>query len=249
MQRLLRITAVALAGLCLSLAVYFGCQQATAPPDPSPPPQTAISIDGPDQVKPNRYAQLFIKGATVEQLVGGKLIEYPRDGVQCIPAMTWSGEPFVLVAAEDPGTYLIAVAAPGETVSYAEKEITVGDANPEPGPDENPYPAPSPAWRAAVEPIRSLTLPRQASEQIGLWYAAAAEAARADNALSSTADLRGFLIDSGKALGLTGSLPEMAAAHDQVLAATLTLENRPLDRANAAAVLEAMAWAAWEAGH
>lgn len=256
-KRLLTIAAIALGALILAVAIYFGLQ-ITSPIVR----QSELSIEGPERVAINRYAQLWIKGSSVEELARGKLIDWPREGTQVIPAMTWSGEPFLLVAGDQRGEYLVAVCVPSsddsEALDYAEHVLAIGEPDPKPDPpdppdppepDENPYPAPLSAWRATVEPIRALTLPRQASEQIGRWYAEAAEIAGQPGALSSTADLRAYLVDSGKSLNLRGQLPEMAAAHDAVLAKALTLDVRPLDHEGAEIVLMACAWAAWEAGH
>lgn len=102
-----------------------------------------VTIDGPGgPIEKRETVQIFIDGVQESELPSAKVGYYPREGVTCWPAQTWTGRPFILFSAKISDVYLLEVHVPrvdgtGKPyIEHAEIEITVGegDVNPIPGP-------------------------------------------------------------------------------------------------------------------
>jgi hypothetical protein len=128
--------------------------------------------------------------------------------------------------------------------------------NPNPGPIVNPYSAPSPELRAAMEPILRIPMQPQHARSLGHLYhtatsviegSLAAIAAGVQPEIATTASLRQWLLEHGQQLQIAGVYPGLADAVDNVLRTQIGLQVRDL-RASDAAVFAALAWACFEAG-
>jgi len=229
-----------------------------------------VSIDGPDgPVQPGRYVQLDVRGIPDEALPKTKLIHFPRDDVQVIPAKTWGGDPFILFLADQPGNYLLAVAVvqiegtgvtppkliDAVSLDYAEIVIQVGE---DPGPSKNPYPPPGPEWKARVVAILNHQLSRPDATALAKLYHETSEAVQADAAhFPMVQDLADYLYAQGEPLGLRAKYVKFAARAKYVkFAATMNgvygalfgERNQRLDPQRAAEALDAMAYTIWETG-
>lgn len=142
---LVALLSPAAAGLAADAAPpSLGPESASYDPNPN---RSVIQLRIPDyRIDAGQYAQLRVEGLRREVLSDTRAVIYPRDGVVCFPATTWSGEPIILFSAKYPGRYLLAVIAPSATgkLDYGETILTVGNPGPGPNPDPNPNPNPYP---------------------------------------------------------------------------------------------------------
>jgi hypothetical protein len=120
---------------------------------------------------------------------------------------------------------------------------------PPPTPDPNPF-QPAAQWQAIVKPVAAIKLQKADARALAtdVYGRASIEVMAGGPAIATTGDLRDKLIQYGKPLGLQGRYPELAKALEKILGTALSLENRPLDRVQSAALLQTLAWAVWEAG-
>jgi len=106
-----------------------------------------VDIVGPTTCEANgRPIRLDVTGLNVEELLQGqgRLMFYPREGVELWDAASWSGQPYALFFANRPGKYLVLIVLVHQNqLVYAEHEITVTGEGPDPGPDPDP-PDPNP---------------------------------------------------------------------------------------------------------
>lgn len=208
---------------------------------------TIPTIAGPAETpagKPAWYAVTGISGTASAAFLPTALLDTDPSRVVAGNALFWVAEP---------GTYVltaIVVDWDARRFTPLSKQITVaGEVPPVPPPDPdpqpNPYPSPPANWQAAVKPILA-THPTQAYAQAkAATFARLAKAVRAESALRSTADLYQLLAGESSD---GDSDPAVRAAVASVIQQALGRKPVPLDREEAAAMLEAIAWALWEAG-
>ncbi len=120
------------------------------------------------------------------------------------------------------------------------------DPDPDPDPEPNPY-TPADEWLPVVEPLSKFQLAEADARAMANLYATAA-AQSAAGAISTTLELRQWLVEHGVKLGLQGKYPSLADTMDTIQATALGLDVRPLNGQRAAAYLETLAWACWEVG-
>lgn len=105
-------------------------------------PSRALEIEGPaTSIEPGEYVQLFVRGLNAADLPKARVIHWPRERVQVVPAQTWGGGPFLWFGARLPGEYFLAVFSGGD---YAEFIVRVGEGQPDPDPKPDPDPDPEP---------------------------------------------------------------------------------------------------------
>lgn len=177
-----------------------------------------------------------------------------NDGRECVFATGTPGDyTFVLVVAGI-GVNGNAVAQMAtHTVKVLGGQVPVNP--PQPPPTTNPYPPPSAAWQAQLQPITTIQLMTSDAKQLAELYAAAqklvasapaAIAAGTIPEIATTADLRAWLVTNGQQLGLQGKYPGLADAVDRYFGTQLGTELRPVTLQDAN-VLLALAWAIWRA--
>jgi hypothetical protein len=136
----------------------------------------------------------------------------------------------------------------GEAVSCM---IEVGDPTP---PPDNPYPVPSASDQAKVRDITLVRLSRDDSEKLADLYGRASDVIFAylsgkQNEVTTPGDMRTWLIENGKKLGMQGryeGLPEAVnKASDALFGRAATRKFTASDRFG----FQTLAWAVWEAGH
>jgi hypothetical protein len=216
-------------------------------PVTSPAPATIPEIAGPDEVPVGKPAWFAVAGSS-----GGASAAFlPTPLLDTTPARIVPGNALFWVA--KPGEYTItAIVVDWDARSFVplSKQITVAGEvppvpPPTPDPQPNPYPTPPANWQAAVNPILA-THPTQAYAQAkAATFARLAKTVRAESALRSTADLYQLLAGESSD---GDSDPTVRAAVASVIEQALGRKPVPLDREEAAAMLEAIAWALWEAG-
>ncbi len=207
----------------------------------------AQEIEGPDQVDVGRPAWYRVAGVGN----GASAAFIPTPLLDTTPARIVAGNALFWVAR--PGEYTltaIIVDWDAHTFTPLTKQITVGKQDdppvpPPPTPTPNPYPTPAPNWKAAVAPILKTTPPAKYAQSRAATFARLAETVRTDNALSTSLDLY-QRIAAESSDGETN--PAARAAVAAVIDAAIGRQIAPLDREEAAAMLEAIAWALWEAG-
>ncbi|MBN2024060.1 MAG: hypothetical protein JW809_14855 [Pirellulales bacterium] len=231
----------------LAAAVFLVAAAAAAAP--------VAKITGPTESLPGDLVVLKTDGTV------GAGFAWTVDGPDGVDARWFAtdGGKNVVFAARTPGRYLfvLAVCADGQVAQT--KHVLLNQENgPGPNPTPNPYPPPSAALRTLVDPVTAALggIPRPDAKAVNVRLAAVFHrcgTAAADAA--STGALRQKIIDEGRAefgadLLDAGQYDRAEAAIEAALRETLTLENRAMDadlKAKAAAVLEAIAWACWEA--
>jgi hypothetical protein len=165
------------------------------------------------------------------------------------------------------GTYLVVCDWNEPPYGLALHRVDVGGSPPVPPvppvppdpptpPGVNPYATPGAALKTAVQPIAALKTNREDGTALGKLYqdasrlvasAPAAKAAGTKPEIGTTTELRAWLVDNGKALGLQGRHAGLADAVDTYLGKQLGTAIRDVTAADAEA-LAALAWAAWEGG-
>jgi len=209
--------------------------------------ETVPEIAGPDEIPAGKPAWYSVAGASAKAsaaFLPTPLLDTTPSRIVAGNAMFWAGAP---------GDYVIsAIVVDWDARSFVplSKQITVvGEVPPVPPPDPkpapNPYPSPLANWQAAVKPILQ-THPTQAYAQAkAATFARLAKTVREESALRSTADLYQLLAGESSD---GDSDPTVRAAVASVIDQALGRKPVPLDREEAAAMLEAIAWALWEAG-
>lgn len=219
-----------------------------APPVLAAAPATIPEIAGPDEVqvgKPAWFAVAGVSGAASAAFLPTALLDTTPSRIVPGNAMFWVGTP---------GDYVVsAIVVDWDARSFVplSKQITVvGEVppvpppTPDPKPQPNPYPPPL-KWRSAIEPILQ-TQPSQAYSQAkAATFARLAKTVREGSVPLSTADLYQLL--AGESSG-DDSDPAVRAAVASVIEQALGRKPVPLAREEAAAMLEAIAWALWEVG-
>jgi hypothetical protein len=129
--------------------------------------------------------------------------------------------------------------------------------DPQPGPGPvNPYPAPAQSVQEATAAIRAIPIARPDATALGQLYAdaqrlvasaPAAIAAGTKPEIGTTSELRAWLVQYGRELGLQGKYAGLADAVDRYLGQSLGTSIRNVTAADAD-VLGGLAWAVWEAG-
>jgi len=209
--------------------------------------ETVPSITGPDEIpagKPAWYAVTGISGTASAAFLPTALLDTDPSRVVQGNALFWVAQPgeYVLTA--------IVVDWDAKRFTPLSKQVTVAGEvppvpPPTPDPQPNPYPTPPANWQAAVKPILA-THPTQAYAQAkAATFARLAKTVRAESALRSTADLYQLLAGESSD---GDSDPTVRAAVASVIEQALGRKPVPLDREEAAAMLQAIAWALWEAG-
>ncbi|KKL91755.1 hypothetical protein LCGC14_1891510 [marine sediment metagenome] len=103
---------------------------------------SALEIEGPTTpIEPGEYVQLFVRGLDSADVPNARVVHWPRQRVQVVPAQTWGGGPFIWFGARLPGEYFLAVISGDD---YAEAIIQVGEGKPDPDPKPDPKPNPDP---------------------------------------------------------------------------------------------------------
>ena len=130
------------------------------------------------------------------------------------------------------------------------------EPKPDPTPSRNPYTEPVGNLLTAAREVAAVKMERADATSLAKLYEAAmrlvesAQAARAAGVkpeIDQTDDLRRWLVENGKPLGLSGKYAGLADAVDAFLGSQLGTEIRPVADADAVA-LSALAWGIWEAG-
>jgi hypothetical protein len=220
-----------------------------------------IKIDAPtDYITPGKTVQIRISGLKEGDIAKSDITLWPEVGTTLIPARTWGGEPFILFSADRAGDYLLKIVVPTpEGLASAKAVIKVGKA-PSPKPTPNPTPSPTPeptpnpyqpvsAWKDTMEPVIKCHLSNQDSQSLAKVYSNLSKAVQTESAnFGTTGDLRTAIVKQAQPLGLQGKYPELRNAVEKIFIDSLTLENIPLDRVQASALLQTLAWAIWEAG-
>lgn len=213
-------------------------------------PATALAIDGPDQVPVGKPAWYRVVGTSP----GASATFLPTPLLDTTPARIIGGNAMFWVGR--PGEYVISAIVvdwDARTFVPLTHQITVvGEVppvppppTPDPKPAPNPYPSPPANWQAAVKPILSTSPSQQYARAKAETFARLAKTVREGSALRSTADLYQLLAGESSA---GDSNPVVRAAVAGVIDQALGRKPVPLDREEAAAMLQAIAWALWEAG-
>ena len=210
-------------------------------------PAAAIAIEGPDKVDVGKPAWYSVTGAAA----GASAAFLPTALLDTSPSRIVPGNAMFWVGA--PGDYVIsAIVVDWDAKRFTplSKQVTVAGEvppvpPPTPDPKPNPYPAPPANWQAAVKPILRTTPSQVYSQAKAATFARLAQTVRAESAPRTTADLYQRLAGESSD---GDSDPAVRAAVASVIEQALGRKPVPLDREEAAAMLEAIAWALWEAG-
>lgn len=243
--------------LCMLAAVY--CVLCTAycsgaePPLPVPDPQPAVKIAVPlAPIGAGVAVQLPVDGLKTTDLPIARVGVWPREKVTLVPARPWGdGSPFVWFVSGAEGSYLLWIACPRDGgLAYAEAVLVVGKPTPPPPPPEpapvNPH-RPAQQYQELLAPVTRIRLAPSDARSLSSFLAGL-KAVVVAGGVGTTADLRGEIAKGSSAVQLGAKYPALAVKLEEVFTATLTLKNVPLDKAEAAALLETTAWAVWEAG-
>lgn len=131
-----------------------------------------------------------------------------------------------------------------------------GPPVPPPPPTTNPYPAPSAEIRESLGAVLAVKLSRADATNLASLYdqarrlvdsAPSARAAGTKPEIGTTSELRAWLVDHGRELGLAGKYAGLADAVDAYLAKQLGTRLRDVQAADATS-LAGLAWAIWEGG-
>lgn len=144
---------------------------------------------------------------------------------------------------------VIAISADGQVTFVPSAPIlrtTPGPTpNPDPTPAQNPYSTPPSSLKTVVEDIVDFPLSRRDATDIAEVFNKAA--GRASSSTTKTGELRQYIIDTGKPLGLKDKYDGLSEAVDKVLDNLMGVGDREAKPTDVAA-LRAVAWAVWEAG-
>jgi hypothetical protein len=248
--------ATAAALLCL-LPAYAPGQSSNITPA-SPTAGATLDLVGPaGSIQPGEDAELRLAGLTLDELQAAQdrgnfdLTAWPLAGLRLRSYYDWMDRKLKLdFRAARPGEYLVKL----HLVRNGAQEIAavvvtvageVPPVPPQPDPTPNPYPSPPANWQAAVKPILQTSPSPTYSQAKAAVFARLAKAVRAESALRTTADLYQLLAGESSD---GDSDPTVRAAVASVIEQALGRKPVPLDREEAAAMLEAIAWALWEAG-
>lgn len=109
---------------------------------------------------------------------------------------------------------------------------------------------PSAELQTIVAPIKTQFAANPSAKQVGWWYRDAAAVIRTDTRVTSTEQLRQWVMDFEKQVGAgviqPGAIPGLGAACNQVVEARIGLENAPVTpelRVKFADTLDAIGWA------
>lgn len=179
-------------------------------------------------------------------------------GTRCVFATSTAGRyVFVLVVAgTGPNGNALAEMAT-HTLDVTGAAVPPGPIpNPTPPPSTNPYPTPAGKLLTAAKVVAEVKTDRSDATLLATLYqsasrlvssASAARAAGTKPEIGTTAELRAWLVSSGKELGLRGKYDGLADAVDKYLAQQLGTKVRDVTEADAAA-MTALAWGVWEGG-
>lgn len=255
-----RAAAIAAALLCL-LPVYAPGQSSNITPA-SPTAGATLDLIGPTgPIQPGDEAELRLAGLTLDELQAAQdkgnfdLTAWPLAGLRIRSYYDWMDRKLKLdFRARDPGEYLVKlhlvrdgaqeIAAVVVTVA-GEVPPVPPPPKPDPKPTPNPHPTPPANWQAAVKPILATSPSQPYSQAKAAVFARLAKTVREEPALRSTADLYQLLAGESSD---GDSDPAVRAAVAGVIDQALGRKPVPLDREEAAAMLQAIAWALWGAG-
>lgn len=228
-----------------------------------------ITIAGPTSAKPGEVVTCQLAGtpaidltqALVDQLgwlIGAKqMFAYVAMPGQAIVPLDVEGtivfgaggatmRPQVSFPVADPGEYRLLIDWNFGQNQLVEHVIVVeGEHGPDPTP-VNPYPSPPEAWRSAVDSILQTHPTPPYAEAAAKQFSLFGKTVLTDSALQTTGDLQ-RLLAGGSSAG--GSFPPIRDAVAALIHEKIGRIDAPLDRTEAAAMLSAIAWAIWEAGH
>ena len=248
--------AIAAALLCL-LPAYAPGQSSNITPA-SPTAGATLDLVGPTgPIQRGEEAELRLAGLTLEELQAAQdrgnfdLTAWPLSGLRLRSYYDWMDRKLKLdFRARDPGEYLVKL----HLVRNGAQEIAavvvtvageVPPVPPPPDPTPNPYPTPPANWQAAVKPILQTSPSQVYSQAKAAVFSRLAKTVREASALRTTADLYQLLAGESSD---GDSDPAVRAAVASVIDQALGRKPVPLDREEAAAMLQAIAWALWEAG-
>jgi len=158
----------------------------------------------------------------------------------------------VVFASRKSGTYVFMLAvAIGDSVDLAGYVLTNQEVGPPKPPDPPPEPVvnpykPDPVFQAAVAPVKSFSLSKVDSDSLSRLYGVTARQALAQ--LSTTTELRAFLIAEGTKLNLKDKYKGLGTEVDSALVKMLGTNVGNLDKVVAGRALDTLAWAVWETG-
>jgi hypothetical protein len=248
--------AIAAALLCL-LPAYAPGQSSNITPASATAGATLDLVGPTGSIQPGEDAELRLAGLTLDELQAAQdrgnfdLTAWPLAGLRLRSYYDWMDRKLKLdFRARDPGEYLVKL----HLVRNGAQEIAavvvtvageVPPVPPPPDPTPNPYPSPPANWQDAVKPILQTSPSPTYSQAKASTFARLAKTVRAESALRTTADLYQLLAGESSD---GDSDPTVRAAVASVIEQALGRKPVPLDREEAAAMLQAIAWALWEAG-
>jgi hypothetical protein len=249
--------AIAAALLCL-LPTYAPGQSSNITPASATAGATLDLVGPAGSIQPGEDAELRLAGLTLDELQAAQdqgnfdLTAWPLAGLRLRSYYDWMDRKLKLdFRAARPGEYLVKLhLVRNGAQEIAAVVVTVAGEvppvpPPTPDPQPNPYPSPPANWQAAVKPILQASPSPTYSQAKAATFARLAKTVRAESALRSTADLYQLLAGESSD---GDSDPTVRAAVASVIEQALGRKPVPLDREEAAAMLEAIAWALWEAG-
>lgn len=206
----------------------------------------------------------LLVGVVRSDIAGGWLVL--ADGFEPVAADVADDQRSVVFEGK-PGRYAVLFFPPGSITQPQLQRVDLGNptppAPPKPSPPkptppvDNPYPAPDTSTREKLAPVMTISTERADATKLAAMYGRAAElietglAARAAGVKPETgtpAELRAWLIENGRPLGLAGKYPGLADAVDKALADLLGLDaGRQLTQTDADG-FESLAWAIFEGG-
>ena len=221
------------------------------------PKADPIKILVPADIVPGEDYDIPVMGLSVNDLVPGKVLFLPPESssarVKLVVQWSLAGlEPVIIFRAKAPGNYRLVIvkSLPNEQLMAAVAVVTVkGDVTPpDPPPPEpvvNPY-QPDPTFKAVVAPVTKYSLSPADSQNLSKLYGVAARQALAQ--LTTTVELRAFLISEGAKLNLKDKYKGLGTEIDSALIKMLGSNVGNLDKTVAGKALDTLAWAVWETG-
>jgi len=235
---------------------------AAEPPAPDPPEPPPITITGPDRLSTGLLGQYRLEGVTLADVDP----KNPRVIFRVIPppataagVVGWDGTAQVWIQHDRPGDFCLLIATTRRgRLELLDFPITIGTPTPAPPDDddeeedpENPF---DPGlWRAKASVTRirrAEPLARDHATAIATAWGALAASARS-GAVANLGELWQAVADpTDKPEGLVGKYAVYRAAVAELLDHNMARKpvGKPIDGPAVGGMLEAIAWATWEAG-
>jgi len=237
---------------------------AAEPPAPDPPEPPPIAITGPDKLSTGLLGQYRLEGVTLADVDP----KNPRVIFRVIPppataagVVGWDGTAQVWIQHDRPGDFCLLIATTRRgRLELLDFPITIGTPTPAPpddeeeeeeDPPENPF---DPGlWRAKASVTRirrAEPLARADATAIATAWGALATSARS-GAVANLGELWQAVADpTDKPPGLVGKYAVYRAAVAELLDRNMARKpvGKPIDGDAVGGMLEAIAWATWEAG-